>query len=395
MSNLVKKWILDDIWAIGRNESWLSDMASQGLYLKKFGRQFAYFEKDEPKQVKYRIDILNEEPSGEQLEIYDHCGWNLAANNGKFYFFSSSEILKFTELHTDSAEQSYTLTDLDKQLKKNLIVVFIAILLLISMIFGIYFIDSTPFLNMIKGFFIQQMLLVAVELYVLYSVIRNYTAIHTLKKSLSEGKPINHNENWRKARLLNGVIGGFFISIALMTIFIPIIDMAKNEVYALPESNTNLPIVRLADIEQNSDLKKEVGRIDRNGIDYYNRVAYEWSLLAPTQYEIDEHGIIYDEMWFDKSGHYSPSIHTYFYKLTISKMAEGVVKDLIKRYVYDPNIKIEEVKTSQFDRLYIAKKDIQKQIFVIQDNMVIYINYFGNKNENDIIPLLLSATSET
>jgi len=109
MSKIIKKWILDDSWAIGRNESWFSDMAKRGLHLKKIGRQFAHFEKGEVKQTEYRVDVFNEPPIDEQLQIYKECGWNLVTKNREFYIFSSSDPSCTIELHTDPAEQSYTL----------------------------------------------------------------------------------------------------------------------------------------------------------------------------------------------------------------------------------------------------------------------------------------------
>jgi len=256
------------------------------------------------------------------------------------------------------------------------------------MFIGIYFIDSVPYLLMIQGLFVQQILLMVVELYAFYRVICNYKAIHGLKKSLLEGKPLNHKENWRKVRIINGIFSVFFILIALTTILIPLVDYTKSEVYELPKSQVNLPIIRLADIEQNQDIIRIESRYNLDGISRLNRVTYNWSLLSPVQYEIHEKGVIESEMWNDNSGHYSPSIRTYFYQLTFPKMADGLIRNLMKRYVHDPNVIIEEVKTAEFDKLYVAKEETQKQIFTILDDKVIYINYYGNKNEDDIIHLL-------
>ena len=85
MGKLVKRLILDDMYALGRNESWFADMAKKGLHLKRFGRFFVHFEKGEPKETTYRIDIIKEKPSRERLDVYHDCGWDLVANNGEFY----------------------------------------------------------------------------------------------------------------------------------------------------------------------------------------------------------------------------------------------------------------------------------------------------------------------
>lgn len=387
MGKLVKKIMLVDIYAIGQNESWFSDMAKKGLHLKKFGRIFIYFEKGKAKKTKYRIDYLKEKPSEEQLDVYHNCGWDFVANNGDFYIFSADDESITTELHTDPIEQGFTLSDLNKRLKLNLTIISVAMVLFFSMIFSIYFLNEEPFLYLIEGQFIQQMLLVVVELYVFYSVIHNYVAIHNLKKCLLQGKEINHKENYRKARLISGILAGLFLPMALLTIFIPIIDIAKSKDNTLPEVNTNLPIIRLAEIEQNPNLMRKTG-YNGDNVDWANRVSCDWSLLAPLQYKIDENGTVNGEMWEDGSGEYSPSITTQFYKLTFGSMAENLTLDLINRYVRRNNIEIKEVNTPEFDKMYIAENDIRKQIFAYLDNQVVHVTYFGKAKMEDIIPLI-------
>lgn len=387
MGKIVKRLALDDSFAIGRNESWLSDMAQEGLHLRRYGRLFVYFEKGAPQDTKYRIDIFHEQPSPEQLAVYRDCGWDYVARNGLFYTFCADGKADTTELHTDPVEQSYTMEKLNKRHKINLVIVSIAIVLFLSMILSIYVFNDEPFLYMINGQFVQQMLVVMVELYVFYSVIRNYLAISALKKSLAQGRPINHQADYKRARRVNTILASIFIPMALCTIFIPLAEMSMKERYTLPTTANPLPVVRLADIEQNPKLLREE-HINDKGIDFANQVRYQWSFLAPIQYDIGECGIIADEMWHDHSGSYSPSITTRFYKLTFAGMADDLINDLITRYVYSDNIKVSEVSFSGLDKLYIAKDDIRKHIFASLDNKVIFITYYGNKNMEDIIPLV-------
>lgn len=206
---------------------------------------------------------------------------------------------------------------------------------------------------MVEGQFVQQILLVIVELYVLYTIIRNYAVIRNLKKSLLQGKEINHNEDYKKGRFIGGMLAGLYLPIALFAIFISTASIAKSEDYTLPEGNTNLPIIRLAEIEQSPNLMRKSG-YKGNNVDWANRVSYDWSLLAPVQYEIDEHGIVNGEMWGDKSGAYSPSITTRYYKLTFGSMAENLTLDLINRYVWRDNIEVKDINHQEFNKLYIA-----------------------------------------
>ncbi|MBC2725656.1 MAG: DUF2812 domain-containing protein [Desulfosporosinus sp.] len=378
--------MLDDMYALGRNEAWFSDMARKGLHLKKIGRIFGYFENGEPRETNYRIDIIKENPSQEQLDVYHDCGWDIVTNNRDFYIFSADAKTSTTELHTDPIEQGLSLSDLNKRLRNNLIMMSMAMMLFLGMMFSAYFLNKEPFLFMIKGSFVQQMLLVVVELYVFYSVIRNYVAIRNLKKSLLQGNSINHREDFRKARLTGGILAAIFLPLAIVCICIPLVEISKRQDYTLTENNTNLPIVRLTEIEQNPKLRRERGYTSNN-VDWANRVSYDWSLLAPVQYEIDEHGIIEGEVWGDNSEEYSPSITTRFFKLTFGNMAEKLTFDLISRYVYRDDTEIKAINHSEL-KMYLAEEGIRKHIFTYLDNKVMHVAYYGKRPIEDIIPMV-------
>ncbi len=63
MGKTVRKLMLDDLFAIGRNESWFVDMSKKGLHLRKFGRMFIHFEKGEPEEIRYRMEALKKPSS--------------------------------------------------------------------------------------------------------------------------------------------------------------------------------------------------------------------------------------------------------------------------------------------------------------------------------------------
>jgi hypothetical protein len=78
---------------------------------------------------------------------------------------------------------------------------------------------------------------------------------------------------------------------------IPFIQLVKSESKTLPEASPDLPIVRLADVEQNPAL---VRGESTDNVDWGNRYTYYWSPLAPVQYEIDENGMVPGGMWEDR-----------------------------------------------------------------------------------------------
>lgn len=387
MSKILRKFPIDDMWNIGKSESWFSDMALEGLHLKSFSRMFVNFEKGEPSKTKYRIDILYKKPSQEQIDVYNDFGWSFVANTGVFYIFSSPEDSDAPELHTEPEEQGFTLENLNKILKRNVIILVVTVLIFISMPLAIFLFYDEPYLFFIDGSFVLPIIYAVIDLYALYSTIRNYNYVKKVKNSLLNGTPLNHKEDWKKGHFINKAFDIISLSLAILCILLPITQMVKHDECTLPESKNDLLIIRLADIEENPNLKRESNFYDED-VDWYNKVDYNWSILAPIHYDVDEHGIVNDEMWEDNSGKYSPSIHTDFYQLTFENMADGLLNDLMHRHLYDPRYKAEKINNSKFDQLYVAEKNTSKLVFASRDNNVIYIRYYGNQDINHLINLL-------
>ena len=264
-----------DFWHIGEHESWFSDMAQKGLHLKSVGIQFFKFTKGEPKNIKYRIDLSQgNKITNEQKAIYSQSGWEYVTTYGAFNVFASPVELNAPELHTDPAEQAYTLDDLCKKTTKTAIFITAMVAVMIVMIVSIWLLSSAPYLALIEGTIMQQALLIFVELFVVYTSVQPAMSLRKLRKSLSEGKPIDHSAPWKKSYKAKRVIAGLYILLALFGAILPIMQLTLRETKNLPSENTDLPIVRLADIEQNDELE-----IDRD-----NQYTYDWSLMAPIQY---------------------------------------------------------------------------------------------------------------
>lgn len=387
MGKIVRKLMLDEISSVGRNETWFTDMSKKGFHLTKFGSLFVYFEKKEPKDVRYRMEYLVDKPSQERLELYEQCGWNLVAGTGKFYVFQAEELDSIRELHTDSIEQGHTLTELDKLLKRNVYIFTVAIIFMFAFILGPYFLLDEPILLLIKGQFLQLVLLLVMEVYAFAKSIRTYLSIRNLKKSLLQGNPAVHGGDYKRARFCGGLVIFLSVSITLAMLAIPVLTMTRSREYNLPENTALLPIVKLVEIEESSNLERERGYQDSD-IDRYNRVQSDWSLLAPIQYEIDEHGIVPGEMWADQSGEYSPSIQNQFFKLRYAGLSDALTKDLIQRYVWEPEVEIIAIPYPGVDKMFIAVDGIRKHIFAYKGNKVMHVTYYGNADVQEMIPLV-------
>jgi len=391
--NKVKRMLRPtDFWHIGEHESWFSDMAQEGLYLKSVGIQFFKFTNGEPKNIKYRIDLSQgEKIAADQKEIYFQSGWDYVTSYGAFNVFASPVELNAPELHTEPAEQAYTLDDICKKTTQTAIIATVAVAVMIVMLASVWLFNPAPYLSIIDGSIMQQAILIFVELYVVYSVLQAAISLRSLRKSLSEGKPINHSAPWKKKHKVKLIIASLYIVMAIFGAILPIMQLVMSETKTLPVADTNLPIVRLADIEKNPELKRESSSYIRDNIDWGNRYKYNWSLLAPVQYESEERGIISNKMWKDNSGVYSPSISTKVYQLSFPSTAESLISGLIERYglAYRGGDFI-EIEHTDFDILIVHEVDEFKEVFASKGRVVMHVTYYGYADIDSII----SATAE-
>lgn len=375
MNKIVRKVRPTNFWRIGEHESWLSDMSLQGLHLYKIGPYFTHFKKGEPKRMEYRIEVTKDKCiSDEQIEFYEENGWDYITSYQSFHVFASLEENNALELHTDPSEQAFTL----QQLNKSFILIVIGIALCSALISGmvgaIWFLDGTPVYQLVEGYVIQQSIACLFVLYYLYYATNGMLAIQALRRNLKEGKAINHHAPWKKGFRKNQVFTVFFIAIAFGSAALPWIQLAKSEAATLPEEGTNLPFVRLVDIEQDQKLVRGEEYM-RDGVDWTNFYTTNWSPFAPVQYEMNENCVAEG---VDGSDIYSPSIYSEVYQLTFNAFAKPLVSDLIKwNSIGDEKEIFVEKSYIGFDHLFISEEDEMKKLVAAKGNVVVYIRYFG------------------
>ncbi|HHZ01917.1 MAG TPA: DUF2812 domain-containing protein [Tissierellia bacterium] len=368
MNKLRYRFQLSDLWELGKNESWFEHMASKGLHIKSIGKWLVTFEKGEPQNTRYRIDILYQPPTQEQLDVYKECGWELTTNKDIFYIFSSPENSNAPELHTDPMEQGFTFDLLNKEIKKNTIIFSIAAILVLSILFYVFFFDKEPYLNLIRRSSFNLIAMAIGYTYVLFASIRSFIAVKRIKNSLYNGIPINHKQSWKLSYFFSSTVYISLIVMVLASILTPFYTAIKREGYISKERLQDFPIPTIEEVENTKIL------------DYYHDIQYNWSILAPIQYTIYEDGYVEGIMQEDFSGAYSQaSLHIRYYELTFKSMAEGLVNDLIHRYYreyrYDWYTLDNEDMNNVFDQLYVGGRENTKLIFASSGNKVIYFKY--------------------
>ncbi len=377
MSKIVRRIRPGDYWRIGMHECWFEDMAAKGLHLKKMKAIFAHFEKGEPKSTRYRIDIsVRRGISPQQKQLYAEGGWDYVTSYGVFNVFSSPAEAKAPELHTDPMEQAYTLKELDKRFVFNTVITIASTIVMFILLYFVIFGIQPPILSLIEGAAVQQIIMAVFFLYALVSTMQAAISIRRLRKNLMAGVPLDHRTPWRKNKIFACVVAVVYM-LSLITVALPIIQLSRMGAKNLPIAVDALPIVRLAEVENNPNLVREVSQYSKD-IDMNNQYYSNWSLLAPIQYDTTESGRVPNEIWRDSSREYSPSMSTRVYRLRMSSLAEGLIKDLIDRYSWayrgGEYIRLEN---PNFDILIVHEEEHYKEVFAAKGKGVMYVRYNG------------------
>lgn len=386
MTKAVYKLRPSDYWRIGEHESWFADMAANGLFLKKMGFRLAKFVKGKPMEMRYRMEVNSGDGiTSEQKQMYAENGWEYVTSYNLFHVFSSPADLQAPELHTDPAEQAFTIETLDTKLTFSTIITITGMLLLIGMQAAVWFLDETPTLVLIEGSAIFQVIFAIFLLYSTYLSLQAAISIRKLRRNLIEGKPINHHAPWKKRFQIQNIIGILLTIVMGLIAVIPIFQLSKIDTKTLPESSPDLPFIRLAELENNPDYIREEPVFFNDDVDRGNQYSFNWSPLAPLQYETSEHGFIPGEI--QKYGEeYSSSLDTKVYQLRFPSLAEPVISDLIQSRSFQTE-REDFIETShpELDLLITYDKHKTKMVFAHKGNAVMYASYYGHTNIETII----------
>ncbi|NLC04054.1 MAG: DUF2812 domain-containing protein [Tissierellia bacterium] len=385
MGKMIRKWRPDDYWRIGEHESWFQDMALEGLHLRDIGYRMAKFEEGEPKKTKYRIDIYQgEHTNKEQKQFYAESGWDFVTNYDDFNIYSSPVELNAPELHSDPKEQAYTLKTLEDKMNALFFLNTIGPIAIIFIIYYILIKDSNFYLALLDNFTLRSVWILLIGSRGFFDSTRSYFAIKKLRKELLEGKQINHNAPWENRNRKNKIISRTLFVLALLFLTIPLISITKTERKTLPVSSSNLPLVRLADVEKDEELIIDEQYFE-DEINYSSYYEYNWNLLAHIQYESNENGSVPNKTWDHNNQLYTPRIITDYYKLSIPKMSEKIFDGIVKKEKSYSKGEFTQVYNPNFEKLIIHKHDRFNEAIAYKGSVVIKVRYFGEQAIENII----------
>lgn len=395
MSKFVYKLSPNNCWQIGKYESWFSDMSKEGLHIVSVGKFFTKFEKDEPKNMKYRIDISYNENhvADDKIKLCEDNGWTYVnsynsssgiTRNHKFQIFSSPEDLNGSELPCDPISQIRTLKDLKGDLitSSSFFAVFLVVYILLMCLL-LFILDKPLYLTLVSAQFHMCLILILECFYVGGVLIQNTSSINRLIKSISKGESINHKMPWKDNSYIFQRLSIFLFSIMLLYLFSQLYTGRKHNI---TNELVGLPVVTLCEIEDTTNLI-------RTGTTYStikesNNYTLTTNIFA-SEYNSSEHST--------KNG-CDLTLSTKFYKLTFPSMADNLLSDLVKEYSYRDSFT--EMNNPNFDYLLVNEEnnnysnEAHHTIFVARGNKVMYVQYYGKADLDKILDVISEKMSK-
>ena len=290
-----KRWKLAPCpsYDLERTESWLQDMAKEGLFLTEDGFLLggAIFEERTPCSMRYRLEASEKprslwddnggDPDLQAQELCEEVGWKYICSRGQYYIYATESQFA-PELHTDPEIQAMNIKELKKRQR--------------SSIFNLSFwICIYPLLG-IAGYFFTTLAILPLWMpltFLLLSLVELASKGHSLRylrnlqKRLENGEEADHQADWRKNKnaywLMSG-INWLLTLVMICSIAKLCMDNASNaNRMKLEEYTELLPFATIADFGSGHFGYDNLGS-------WTNHIEVGSTYLAPTIINMSQTG---------------------------------------------------------------------------------------------------------
>ena len=379
MRNTVYKLIPVDFVDVDRFEGWAEDMARRGLYLHHLTPfLFAAFQRGEPAPVRYRLEPRGSFWSRESQNYCRSLGWEFVFHLGRWFDLYRNDDPEAPELHTDPVVHSYALDRISRSLRILTAVLVLCFVGELAALLLPYLLSETPVLLLldVSGISTLSMLVLFLLLGVEF---RSLGSFFRLRRRLREGI-VPGRQSWRSsARWYFGLLLFDLVLLAAL-IASPLVMRSVEWEGELAAAERPFPILELWELEGDPALEAVPSPITLEifGYDSHNYVRRNWSLLAPGQYEVDQH--------LTDGGDYEPSLTMEWYRLSLPFLASPLLDELVYRHTeynsFPDEYVVSELALPGFDRAVLARDSQwphQQQLFLQSGSVVIYLRYHGEQ----------------
>lgn len=272
-------------------ESWLEDMAEEGLFLTEDGFfcGFGFFHREGPRKARYRLQASDSqggflsddyEPLKEEQELNMALGWEHVTRHGEFYIYRSIRE-DVRELNTDPEVQAITMKMVQKRQYHSVINCLLWMILYPLLKKNGALI--VPMLYMKSWFYFFSAGLI---LYFFLSSVWKLVHYTKLRKKLRNGEQLNREKNWKKKAWLYPIKNVLLIMLCCTWGCIVLANLGRTVLFEeeipLQEYTGNPPFATMADIAPGSFYEIQPM--------YYVNTVTEWSdVLAPVNFIWEEY----------------------------------------------------------------------------------------------------------
>jgi len=309
-------------------ESWLEDLAGQGLMLTRSGLfcGFAEFEKTEPTSRRYRLQPLPRKkfledlgPASAAVELAEAYGWTYLCTMGDFAVYTTEDP-EARELDTDLQVQAMALKQLYQRKRNGVIVTAVEFLIVMGLLLWegplIFLLDKEPWY--LGTFFL---------IWALYPVAAaaELKRLIAIRRKLSMGEELSRTVAWRKKRGLHWLQAG--VSVALLIAFHAawllgtFLDWEDRRWQSLAEQDVALPFATMENLTGRGTFRPDGYFVEQD-----HHMAERSTLLVPRQVKLRQFGEMMEGETVLLEGH----LQVDYYELPAQWLAEMLYRELLR-----------------------------------------------------------------
>lgn len=314
-------------------QSWLEDLATEGLLLEKdgfFGGIFTFI-KSAPQRATYRLEPVQKKggifddinsPDPEIIELSAQLGWEFLVRYGIFYIYRSTDSHP-RELHTDLEVQAMALDAVRKRQQSTL-------LWTVALVCSWFFLRTYGFRYIFRSAItVSAVYTAAYLLFILWLLadpIRVLVQLHAYRKRLCAGESLTQKTDWKCRSSWHILYRILPVLLTALIILCPLITLVRtSERIPLGEYSADPPFITIADMIPGGTYENP-GQIMGN----YNTVLPWSTALSPVNIEWDERAEVSDASGNVVSG----ILHVDYHETLAPWLAEGLFRDY---YDYESN----------------------------------------------------------
>ncbi|MFH5837240.1 DUF2812 domain-containing protein [Proteiniclasticum sp. C24MP] len=360
-------------FSLSEIEEFYEEKARKGLFLEKRGDYLSRFLVDEPKELLYRVEVVdykkeeNRNISEVQVAVYEDAGWNYVCGNKYIHVFSADKEANVPELYYEPLEQIETVKILRKSDIKAIFTTLILWLFIFFMNFASFQAKSVSgFIQMIRNnLYIMLIdtpsLFLAVSLILFIGIgeliLGIYSSQHYISK-LRKGIP------FREIRPFAKKLKPWFKRIMAVSVS-AILLMGLLEVASMEKENDpsamDGPYMTLEDfgIEKADGSEKPYYMVDS-----YKRRESIWGEVVKT---VEYSNAVYS----------STSLYQDVYEVRNAKLRKNLAEAFSESGYFSLNMDDpEKITVSGMDEVYVVN---EREMVVVKDDFVIRMLYHLNE----------------